>query len=177
MDLEEQRIAGETIYRGKVVSLRVDRVRLPDGSEGRREVVEHRGAVVIAALNAQGELALVRQYRYAVGEITLELPAGTLEPGEDPRAAAQRELVEEAGWEATEWQELAACYSSPGFCTEKMHFFLARGLLPAEQHPDVDENIQAEFWPLARVKDMVLAGEIHDAKTALAVLWLDARLG
>lgn len=177
MDWLEQKIGGEVIYRGKVVNLHVDRVRLPGGRQAQREVVEHRGAVVIAALDDQNELALVRQYRYPVGEVTLELPAGTLEPGEEPRAAAQRELAEETGLEAASWRDLMTCYSSPGFCTEKMHFFLANRLTRREQHTDADEKIEVVFQPLLGMKEMVLSGQIHDAKTALAVLAVAALAG
>lgn len=170
MDLAEKAISSSRIYEGRVVNLRVDRVALPGGGESSREVVEHRGAVVVVAIDQEGRVAMVRQYRYPLGQVTLELPAGTLEPGEDPLTCARRELQEETGLEATRWEALMACYSSPGFCTEKMHFFLARVTGQTAQATDADENIEVAMLPLTEAVRRVDAGEIVDAKTALGVL-------
>ena len=118
------------VYEGKVVSLRVDEIALPAGGTATREVVEHPGAVVIIALDDDGEVALVRQYRHAIRRYLLELPAGGLEPGEEPLAAAQRELREEVGVEAARWTSLGYFFSSPGFANEMLHVFLAEELAP-----------------------------------------------
>ncbi|TDA69999.1 MAG: NUDIX hydrolase [Clostridia bacterium] len=177
MDLEETTISSSRIYDGRVINLRVDRVALPDGRETSREVVEHRGAVVVVAMDQAGHVAMVRQYRYPLGQVTLELPAGTLEPGEDPLTSAQRELREETGLAATAWEALMACYSSPGFCTEKMHFFLARVSGQTAQATDADENIEVVRLPLAEAVRRVEAGEINDAKTALGILAVARRTG
>lgn len=178
MDLEEKTLSSFRIYEGRVVNLRVDRVALPGGGESSREVVEHRGAVVVVAVDPEGRVAMVRQYRYPLGQVTLELPAGTLEPGEDPLTCARRELQEETGLEATGWEPLMACYSSPGFCTEKMHFFLARVTGQANaQATDADENIEVTMLPLTEALRRVDAGEIIDAKTALGILAVARRIG
>ena len=127
-DIRPEVVASRIVHRGRVVTLRVDDVRLPDGRIVVREVVDHPGAVVIAALDAHGCVTLVRQYRHAVGDRLLELPAGTLEPGEEPLETAMRELREEAGLVAGRWDRLGTFFSSPGFLREEMHAFLAREL-------------------------------------------------
>jgi ADP-ribose pyrophosphatase len=156
------------VYSGAVVNLRVDDVRTASGTVT-REVVEHPGAVVIAALDHEGRLALARQYRHPVGSDLLELPAGGLEPGEDPEQAARRELKEEVGLEALKWSALGSFFSSPGFLREELHAFLATGLTTTDRDLDDDEDIEV-VW--ARVEDLE-SGKIplHDAKT-LATLHL-----
>ncbi|MHB8176403.1 MAG: NUDIX domain-containing protein, partial [Thermoleophilia bacterium] len=116
------------IYDGRIINLRLDEVELPDGRHAQREVVEHPGACVIVPVDQQGRVYLVRQYRDAAAEELLELPAGKLEPGEEPLACARRECLEELGLEAGSWTHLASFYSSPGFCDELLHCFLAREL-------------------------------------------------
>lgn len=134
-------VASRIVYRGRVITVRVDDVRLADGQSVTREVVDHPGAVVIAALDSQGDVTLVVQYRHAVGDRLLELPAGTLEPGEDPLHAAARELREEAGLTAERWDRLGSFFSSPGFLREEMHAFLARDLTQVPAEPESDEDI------------------------------------
>lgn len=179
MDTETQ-VQSRRIFEGRVVNLRVDRVRLPDGRETEREVVEHRGAAVIVPLEA-GDVLLVRQFRYAVGQALLEVPAGTLEPGEPPLEAARRELREEVGVEAAHWEPLAVLFPSPGVMTEVMHLFLATGLSP--QHPRAtpgadlaDEQLTVERVPLREAVERVVRGEITDAKSVAGIL-LAARRG
>ncbi len=165
------------VYSGKVVSLRVDEVTLPGGGTAIREVVEHPGAVVVVALDADDQVYLVRQYRHPIGGYLLELPAGGLEPAEDPLKAAQRELREEVGLEAAEWTPLGSFFSSPGFVNERLHAFLARGLVSVRTDPDDDEDISVVRYPLTELLQHL--EETPDAKTiaALGLLSQTARDG
>ncbi|MGB9885897.1 MAG: NUDIX hydrolase [Moorellales bacterium] len=169
---EEKTLDSRRIFSGRVIGLRVDRVALPSGGESLREIVEHRGAVVIAAVNERQEVMLVRQYRKAVEEVLWELPAGTLEPDEEPLACARRELKEETGLEAREWQLLVQFYSSPGFCTERLYLFMATGLTEGRQATDTDENLTCHWVPLEQAWAMARRGEIADAKTLVGLLAL-----
>lgn len=167
----EQTISAETIYRGKLLTVRKDQVRLENGRETIREVVVHPGAVAIVPLLPAGRVILVRQYRYAAGRALLELPAGTLDkPGESPAAAAARELGEETGYTATDYRELAAFFTAPGFCTEKITVYLATGLKPGAQDQMEDENITLETVPLADTPALIASGDIADAKTIAGLL-------
>jgi len=153
-----------------VVKLRVDTVRLPDGRTSLREIVEHRGAAVIVPLDGQGRVILVRQYRKAAEELLLEVPAGTLEPGENPIQCAQRELQEEAGYSADRLQPLPPFWSAPGFTTERMYPFVATGLHPQSARADEDERIEPVTVPLSQVPLMIRSGEIRDAKSIASLL-------
>ncbi|MBY6274312.1 MAG: hypothetical protein CW346_19395 [Bacillaceae bacterium] len=166
-------IRQEEIYRGRVITVRRDLIDL-EGKERTWDVVAHPGAVVVLPVD-QGDLLMVRQYRYAAGETLLELVAGTLEPGEDPAATAQRELQEEAGFRAGRLIRLAEFYSAPGFCTEKLHLFAAEELTPSRLPMDEDEQIELVRVSLDEAVRMALAGELRDAKTLAGVL-LYARL-
>lgn len=163
-------LASRRVFSGRVVGLRVDRVRLPGGLETEREVVEHRGAAAVVPLTEGGEVLLVRQFRYAVGEPLLEIPAGTLEPGEAPLACAVRELAEEAGVQAAQWDPLAVLYPSPGVLTEAMHIFLATGLSPMPGRAAPDEDLAVERLPLEEALARVERGEIRDAKSVAGLL-------
>lgn len=169
----ESVLASTTVYRGRIFNVRVDTVEFPDGRTGTREIVEYPGAVVIAALDDREEVLLVRQYRHAVGRELLELPAGKLEPGEAPLACARRELEEETGFRAREWQLLLTYYSTPGFTTEQMYLYRATGLEATEPAPDRDEFIQVVKVPLCRALEMVARGEICDAKSIVGLLVVD----
>jgi len=138
----------------------------------KREIAEHRGAVVMAPLDAKGRLLMVRQYRHAAGQRLLELPAGTLDPGEDPRAAASRELQEEVGQAAGSLEPLGGFYSAPGFSTEYLHCFVATDLRPSPLRGDVDEDIQVEAVPVRRAHALVRSGAIKDAKTIASLFLL-----
>ena len=170
MDLTERTLESRTVYEGVIVRVKLDEVQLPNGKEARREVVEHPGGVAILALDREDNVAVVRQYRYPFHRVLLELPAGKLEPGEDPRVCGVRELEEEVGLVADEFIYLGGLYLSPGYSNEVLHLYLARGLRQGACHPDEDEFLEGERIPFARLVDMVMADEIHDAKTVAAVL-------
>lgn len=156
-------------YRGRIVNVRLDEVELAQGTAV-REVVEHPGAVAILAVDEAGNAILVRQYRHPAGGELLEVPAGKLEPGEEPLDCARRELAEEAGLGGTRWRSLARCYSSPGFCSELLYIFEVKELEPARGKPDEDEELELVRIPLPEAQRMAFAGEIIDAKTLIALL-------
>jgi ADP-ribose pyrophosphatase len=168
-------LSSRYVYRGRVVDLRLDEVRLAGGAVHRREIVEHRGAVCIVALDEQERVLLVRQHRAPAGRDLLELPAGTLEPGEQPEPCARRELAEETGYRPGQLERLFGFYSAPGFCTEYLHLFLATDL-QAEQRPaDEDELIAVERVPIRDAVAAAARGEYEDAKTLVGLLAYAAR--
>jgi 8-oxo-dGTP pyrophosphatase MutT (NUDIX family) len=170
MDLNETVIGSETIYQGKIVCLRLDRVRLPDGRESKREIVEHHGAVCIVPVRDDRMVLMVRQFRLAAGKILLEIPAGTLEAGEAPLACAARELEEETGYRAAHLQPLFSAYLAPGYSTELIHAYLATGLTLGRSHTDEDENVELVPVSLDEIERKIQAGEFQDAKTISALL-------
>jgi len=170
MELKETVIGSETIFRGKIVTLRVDRVQMSDGSESKREIVEHKGAVCIVPVRDDGMVLMTRQFRLAAGKPLLEVPAGTLEEGEAPEMCATRELEEETGYKAGSLRALFMAYVSPGYDTKQIRGYLATGLTPGKTHTDADENVEVVPIPLADVERMVLSGEIEDSKTISALL-------
>jgi ADP-ribose pyrophosphatase len=145
--------------------LRVDRVEIDDGRLTTREIVEHRGAVAIVPLLDNDKVILVRQYRYAVKQDLLEIPAGTLEAGENPDDCAKRELEEETGYKCQEMRKILECFVAPAYSTEKIHFYLATRLVQSKMKPEEDEHIKTEILPIAQALERVRMGEIHDAKT------------
>lgn len=172
----ETRLSSQCLYDGRVVRLELDAVRLASGLETQREVIRHPGAVVIVPLTDDGRVVLIRQYRYAAGRTLLELPAGTLDhPGEEPQAAAERELLEETGHRAREWRRIAGFFSAPGFCDELLHCYLALGAQPAgEAAPDPDETVETVLLPLSAAQTMARRGELADAKTICGLLLVHA---
>ncbi|HOS95148.1 MAG TPA: NUDIX hydrolase [Armatimonadota bacterium] len=175
VDLREVTLSSETIFSGRVVSLRVDTVRLPGGRTSTREVVAHPGAVAIVPLTDDGQIVLIRQYRQAAGQVLLEIPAGTLDKGEAPEACARRELAEETGLLAGRLVRLIGSYLAPGYSSELLHVFLGVDLGPADG-PDVmdaDENIETLTVPVAEAVEWVLDGRVCDAKTICGILLAD----
>lgn len=166
----ETPLASKPVFNGQLLRVRVDTVRLPDGRQAIREVVEHRPAVVIVPIDSEDNVHLVRQYRYPVGEALLEAPAGVLGESEKPADCAQRELQEETGYLSKNLQSLGRFWSSPGFSTELMYAYVARDLVPSALEPDADENIQTENVPLSRVAGLIRRGDIRDAKSIAALL-------
>lgn len=166
----EKATLSEDIYEGKVLHFFRDTIALPGGGESFREYVKHRGAVAVVALDSEENVYLVRQYRYAIGRLTAEIPAGKLEKGEDdPCAAAMRELKEEIGATAGKVTPLGVYLSSPAILTEKIYCYLAEELTFGETHFDDDENLATVCLPLTEAIDRVLSGEIEDGKTLFAL--------
>lgn len=176
MELREKTLSSRTEFEGKIVKLTVDTVELPNGETAIREVVGHPGGVCVLALREDGTVPLVRQFRYPLGDTLLELPAGKLEYGEEPRPAAIRELGEEVGLTPGELIDLGAIYVSPGFCKEKLHMYLARKLTEVPVHPDEDEFLEIEYLPFTELVERVMSGEIEDGKTVAATLKAKALL-
>jgi len=162
-------LRSETVHSGKLLTVRVDTVRLPNGNERAREVVEHPGAIALVPLLPDGRVVLVRQWRHAAGQMLLEVPAGTREKGEEPAATATRELKEETGYTAREIILLGSFFSAPGFCTELLSCYLTVGLTAGNATPEEDEGIALVSLPLADLPVMIARGEIRDAKSIAAI--------
>jgi ADP-ribose pyrophosphatase len=169
-ELHEKTLTSRLVYDGKLVKLYRDEVELPDGQRSEREIVRHPGAVAMVPLLPNGEVLLVKQFRAAAQKVLLEIPAGTLEPGEDPLIAAARELQEEIGYKPGKLTRLGAEYTAPGYTTELIYLFLATDLTAASLAADADEFIEVARLPLDAALRRVIAGEIPDGKTQLALL-------
>ncbi len=171
------RIHTERIFDGRIIKVDLDTVRAPDGSEMALEMIRHRGASAIVPLLSNPDaddpsILLIKQYRYATDGTIWEIPAGVLEPGEDPEICARRELLEEVGAEAEEFHHLTTLYTTPGFTDEKIHLFLATGLMVGETSHERDEFITVEARPISKILEMIQNGEIKDAKTVAAILFV-----
>ena len=162
-------ISSEEKYSGRVLALRVDRVRLENGKDAALEIIAHHGSVVMVPVDADGGIWMVRQYRHAAGRELLELPAGSLEPGEEPAACAGRELREEIGMAAGRILRIGGFFLAPGYATEYMHVFLARDLRPDRLPGDEDEILTPEKYSLAELRRRLEEGNLEDAKTVAAL--------
>jgi ADP-ribose pyrophosphatase len=170
-----QVLSSETVFEGKVFRVAREQVIEPSGKEVTREIIRHNGSVVILAVdNAKSKhdpwIVMERQYRHAAGQFLWELPAGKIEPGEDPLAGARRELEEETGYRAKKWKPLVEYFASPGFVGESMKVFVAEGLVAGDAHPEYDEQIELRLVKLSEVLRMIGKGLIHDGKTLNAAL-------
>ena len=183
-DLRETVIGSEILHHGRLGNFRIDTVRFSDGRTSTREILGHPGAVAIVAIDPDGSVLLVRQWRTAAARAMVEIPAGTLDridPAgtiEDPELAAPRELEEETGYRAANWRKLATFWTAPGFASELMHLYLATDLRPAHGDrlgPDEDERLELIRLPFAEALDAVDRGEICDAKSIIGLFWV-ARL-
>lgn len=164
----EKLIVSKQLFSGRVLKLREDEVELPNGVHAKREIVEHPGAVAIVPMLNQ-QVILVRQYRHAAEKILLEIPAGKLNPNEDPAECAARELEEETGYKAKILKKITSVYTTPGFTNEVIHLYLAQDLIETCPKPDEDEFIDREVYTYSQLNDLVMAGKIVDAKTLLGL--------
>lgn len=173
MRLEEFReitLETERLYEGRVINLRKDEVRLSNGHIAQREIVEHRGAICVVPVGDDGKIMLVRQFRKPTEQTLLELPAGSLELGEDPLVCAHRELMEECGLKAARMTPLFQCYLAPGYSSEYMYGYAAQGLRKVDAQPEEDELLELESYSLQELLPMISDGRIRDAKTICGVL-------
>lgn len=168
----EEEVESQEVYAGKLFQVYKDRVRLPSGRLTTREIVRHPGSVAIVPRQADGRVVLVRQFRYVTGRELWEIPAGTLDkPGESISDAARRELAEEAGLKAGRWTTLGTAYLMPGYCDERMTFFLAEDLAPTEAHAELDESFKVNPFDLHDLQVLVSSGELQDAKSLVGLAW------
>jgi 8-oxo-dGTP pyrophosphatase MutT (NUDIX family) len=184
--LAERLVASELLHRGRFLEFRVDTVERADGRRARRDVAVHPGAVAVVAIDPEGAVLLVRQYRHPAGRALLEVPAGTLDRDpasgatEDPDMAARRELEEETGYRAGSWERLTDFWTAPGFATERIFLYLATDLAPAgpdRRAPDEDEQLELVRIPWREAVAAAERGEIRDAKTLIGISWLARRMG
>jgi ADP-ribose pyrophosphatase len=174
---EEKTINEEKIFEGRVISLFHQQVELPNGKTSTREIVKHPGAVAIIPVTDEGKIVLVDQYRKAMERVLLEIPAGKLEKGEEPLRTAIRELEEETGYEAAEWNHIQSFYTSPGFADEYIHIYLATGLRKKENSASLDEDefVEVRELSLEECLEELQKGAIHDAKTCFAIQYLQLK--
>lgn len=169
MTFEEKTIETEMLYRGSVLNLRKDKVTVQNGVSY-REIIEHNGGAVIAAVTDEGKMVMVRQYRKPANRVVFEVPAGKIDPGEEPLATAARELEEETGYTADNIEFITSFYPTVGYSEEQLYLFLASGLTAGETSFDENEAIDLEDVEITMLHDMVMKGEIHDAKSMIAIL-------
>jgi len=167
---EEKTLSSQLIYEGRAVKLRVDTVKMPSGRETTREIVEHGDCVAIVAIDAEGNVILVNQFRKPVEKELLEIPAGGIEPGEDPVATVHRELREEIGYLPRKVDRLGGFYSTPGYCTEYLYLYLATDLVPSQLQAEDTENIRLVRVPVSQIPSLITSGGICDAKSIAGLL-------
>ncbi len=171
-DLTQTRLSEEEIFQGHILRVRKDTAKMPDGQIVEREVVEHPGGVAIALEDSDGKFFLVTQWRYAQEQVTLEFPAGKKEAGEEPLTTAMREIIEETGYEGTDWRYLGSMMPTPAYDTEVIELYYAKAGTYHGQHLDDDEDLSAERYTLDELTEQVLAGTLRDAKTMYMTLLL-----
>ena len=164
--MNEETLSSDYLYRGRILTLRVDEVELSNGVTSTREVIEHKPAVVVLPFEAPDRVYLIRQFRKPIEQILLEAPAGIMDDGEDPLVAAKRELQEETGFTATEWTSVGGSYTAPGFCDEYLHFYIASGLEKGGVNLDHDEQIEVVSYTLSEMDELIRTNQIVDGKTA-----------
>lgn len=172
-DLSERRLSSSLVYDGKLLKVRSDIVRLPDGRTAEREWIEHPGAVAVIALTDTGELVMERQYRYPLGRHMIEVPAGKIDAGEDPLATAKRELQEETGYTAEQWRHVATIHIAIGYSNERIEIFVAEGLRREAAKLDEEEFLEVFTLPLASALAWVREGKITDVKTVASLFWAE----
>ena len=170
MNLEEKQLSFEYKFKGKIINLRVDEALLPNGATASREIVEHNGGICVVPITEKNEVLMVEQYRYPSSEVVLEIPAGKRDGDEEPLEGGKRELKEETGAVAENYTFLGELYPSPGYCGEIIYMYLATGLSYGETNPDEDEFLNLKKIPLEKAVEMIMNGEIKDAKTQAAIL-------
>jgi ADP-ribose pyrophosphatase len=175
--LKETRIDGETVYEGRFLKVERDRIKLPDGSTSNREYIRHPGAVVILPLLDDGRILLERQFRYPNDRVFVEFPAGKIDPGEDPLECAKRELREETGYSATNWQFVCTIHNAIAYSDEHLDLFLATGLTEGEAKLDEGEFLELFTITLPELLEQVRRGEITDVKTIIGTFWLEKIVG
>jgi ADP-ribose pyrophosphatase len=171
--LKETRIDSEVAYDGRFLKVSRDRIRLPDGAETDREFIRHPGAVVILPVFDDGSVLLERQFRYPLGQVFIEYPAGKIDPGEDPLACAKRELQEETGYTASEWQFVCTIHNAIAYSDEHLDLYLARGLTAGEAKLDDGEFLETFRAGLPEMLEMVRSGQVTDVKTVIGTFWLE----
>ncbi|MGR6836352.1 NUDIX domain-containing protein [Syntrophomonas erecta] len=177
MDFNEKTITSQEIFTGKIIKVRLDTVQLPDGGRSTREIVEHQGAVAILALDEDKNIWMVKQFRKPLEKVLLEIPAGTMEKGENPLACAARELEEETGLKAARWDKVLSYYSAPGFCNEYLHIYLARELSPGKVNLDPDEFVEPLKIPLQEAYRKIFTGDLIDGKSIIAIQYVIQKYG
>ena len=173
MNYEEKTVSEKHIYSGNIINVELVTVTLPDGRQATRDIIRHPGASAIIPINEKGEVYMVRQYRKPIEKVSLEIPAGKLDAGEAPEVCAERELKEETGLSAEHITHMISMHSTPGFSDEILHLYAATGLNEGESCSDDDEFISSEKYPIAQLEEMVLKGEITDAKSIIGILMAD----
>jgi len=169
--LAEETLSSEVVFEGRILKLRVDTVRTADGRKSTREVVEHAACIAVIAVDTNDNVLLVRQYRQALGKELLEIPAGGIDKGEDPKAAVIREMQEETGFRPQRVERLGGFYTTPGFCNEYLYLYLAADLVPGRLHAEDTPGIEVVRVPLSQVPDLIASDEIEDAKTVAGLLF------
>lgn len=175
-DLSEQTVSSQTVFHGVLLHVKSDRVRLNNGSEATREYILHPGAAMVIAMLDARTIVLERQYRYPLKRHFIELPAGKIDPGEEPLATAQRELREECGYVAGEWRHLTTLHPAIGYANERIELYLARNLAQVGHQRDADELIEVLHVPVAEAMDWIRDGRITEAKAVTGLLWAEKLL-